>query len=175
MRRVLLPTLVVIALAAVAAVAMAAGSSSSTSSTLKWGTTGDANAASADATPKGMHRLVVYTTLVRETFVDVGEAGESAGDMDIFEDRVWNRARTRVIGRSSAECTLRITTVSCNGTIWLRGRGSLQVNGVLFDGRGFPVTGGTGRFAGAGGQMMPVSVGDRTTRLVFLLTNDRDD
>jgi hypothetical protein len=173
MRRLLLPTLVAIALAAVAAVAMAAGSSS-TSSTLKWGTAGDANAASADATPKGMHRLVVYTTLVRDTFIDVGEAGESAGDMDIFEDRVWNRSRTRVIGRGSAECTLRITTVSCNGSIWLRGRGSLQVNGVLFDGRGFPVTGGTGRFAGAGGQMMPVPVGDGTTRLVFLLTNDDD-
>jgi hypothetical protein len=170
MRRIVPFTLAAIVLAAIAAVAMAAGSSSADPSLKVWGAA-DAGAGQM-AKPRNAHRLVVFSTEDRAEFVDVGAAGESAGDMFIFEGRAFNRPGGHVIGRLSVSCQLRLTTVACNGTLHLRDRGSIQLDGVSFGpAEVYPITGGTGKFAGAGGQLRVSQGPGGFDRLAFWLTH----
>jgi hypothetical protein len=159
-----------VALAAMAAFAMAAGSSSPAPNLRAWGM-GTDSTVRPGAVADDMHRLVVYTRTLRVAFVDVGAAGESPGDSFMFEDRVRNRARTMVIGRDSVACTFRIRSVACDGTIFLAGRGTITIGGATYGPNVFAITGGTGEFARAAGELHVTDVSDTTSRLVFLLAD----
>jgi hypothetical protein len=103
-------------------------------------------------------RLHVVEHAVHESVVDSAPAGDSAGDLLTFHNPVYDRTDTRRVGRDMGECT-RIVPGSrgsweCRWTTFLRG-GSLTVEGPFFDTRSstLAVTGGTGRFRDASGQM----------------------
>ncbi len=116
-------------------------------------------AASADTTL----RLTTVAVPERNTDLDLGEPGPSAGDTQVFLDDVQRDGRT--IGSSAGSCTL--TTVSesrlavaCTATLVLP-RGQITAQGAADEDPAvgptrfvWAVTGGTGRYAGAGGEVV---------------------
>jgi hypothetical protein len=135
------------------------------------GSAASSAAAAAAADTNGTEHLVFFARTAREDFVDVGASGESTGDSVFFEDVVWNASRTARVGKDSVECRLGIRTFNCAGTLLIFGKGKLQVDGAFFADRDsvIPVTGGTGTFAGAGGQMVVTDISANTTRYDIFL------
>jgi hypothetical protein len=129
-------------------------------------------AAAAPAAPAGARHLVLYAKHLRETFVDLGKKGESTGDSDFFEESVWNAARTVRVGQDAVECRLGIRTFNCVGTLVVFKRGKIQVAGDFFADKDnvIPVVGGTGAFAGVGGQMSVADISPKWTRFDIYLT-----
>ena len=109
---------------------------------------------------------------VRGRFVDVGAEGFSVGDMFFFEERLYNRSQSEVVGKSSVRCQFGVRTPICDGTLRLEGRGKIVVGSAFFAQRDdtVPVTGGTHRFKGAGGAMQIFDLpGPRTLYLVKIV------
>jgi hypothetical protein len=115
---------------------------------------------------KHVQHLVLFARTVREDFVDVGAPGESTGDSIFFEEVLRNAARTRNVGQSAVECRVGIRTFNCAGTLLLFGQGKITAEGAFFSERDsvIPVTGGTGTFAGVGGQLMVTDVSANVVR-----------
>jgi len=139
-----------------------------------WGrvAAGPAAAKAVAAASDDSRHLVVIARTLRERGVDLPPSGESTGDVFFFEEAIWNRARTKRIGTTAAECQLGIRTFNCEGTLLLFGRGKIQVDGNFFADRDsvIPVTGGTGHFAGVGGQMVITDLAGGASRYHLLLT-----
>jgi allene oxide cyclase-like protein len=109
-------------------------------------------------------QALLLTTIAvpdRNTDLDLGESGLSPGDTQVFLDDVQRNGRT--VGTNAGSCT--ITTVSesrlavaCTATLTLP-EGQLTFQGASDEdpavgptGFVWAVTGGTGRFADAGGE-----------------------
>jgi allene oxide cyclase len=91
----------------------------------------------------------------RQTFqryVDKGAKGESPGDIRTFGGTVFQRGAK--VGHDRIRC---VVAATCEAQVWLRG-GSLISKGFVARGPNFtaPITGGTGRFAGARGSVSVV-------------------
>ena len=101
-------------------------------------------------------RLDVVERATTDTVVDTGPTGDSAGDLLTFANRVYNAANTRRVGRDQGSCvrTVAGAAYECEWTLTLR-RGSVVVQGPFHDTGDsmLAVTGGTGRFRSASGQM----------------------
>ncbi|MGR7025933.1 allene oxide cyclase barrel-like domain-containing protein [Geodermatophilus sp. URMC 62] len=106
-------------------------------------------------------RLTLVAVPDRNTDLDLGEPGPSAGDAQVFLDDVQQDGRT--VGTNAGSCT--ITTITetrlaghCTATL------TLPEGQLMFQGAGdedpavgptgftWAVTGGTGRWTGAGGE-----------------------
>jgi hypothetical protein len=90
------------------------------------------------------------------TFVDVGEPGESPGDYGVFRDPVSNPRTGRVLGTVDVQCIAAYAD-QCRGSITLDGRGQITFDGITplnVDPDKFAITGGTGEFVGAGGELV---------------------
>jgi allene oxide cyclase-like protein len=99
----------------------------------------------------------------RNTDLDLGDPGPSAGDTQVFLDDVQRDGRT--VGTSAGSCT--VTTISesrlaaaCSATLLLP-EGSLTTQGAFDEdpatgpaGYTWAVTGGTGSYAGAAGEVV---------------------
>lgn len=112
-----------------------------------------------------------YTRDLRGQYIDVERRGESAGDYFVFETTA-EKASGKRIGGGSIRCMIMVRTFRCDGTIRLWGKGKLELAGSMFTARHntFSVTGGTGRFAGAGGVgRLFEDQGDARTLLEFRL------
>ena len=91
--------------------------------------------------------------------IDNEPAGDSAGDVVIFSQKLYDRSETRVVGRSHAMCT-RTTdpegSYLCDGAFLLR-RGEITIQGVdppaTVTRHPLVVTGGSGRYRGARGEI----------------------
>ena len=108
-------------------------------------------------------RLASVAVPDRNTDLDLGEPGLSAGDAQVFLDDVQRDGRT--VGTSAGSCT--ITTISesrlavhCTATLTLP-EGQLTSQGAGEEdptvgptGFTWAVTGGTGRYAGAAGEVI---------------------
>lgn len=106
--------------------------------------------------------LRLSTEVIRNTDLDLGEPGPSAGDTQVFLNDV--RRDGRSIGSSAGSCTLAEFTetrlvADCTATLTLP-RGTIAVRGVFDEdpsqgptGYVWAVTGGTGRYADAGGEV----------------------
>ena len=115
-------------------------------------------AATADPTL----RLVSIAVPERNTDLDLGEPGPSAGDAQVFLDDVQRDGRT--VGTNAGSCTITTITetrlaVHCTATLTLP-EGQITVQGAAEEDPGvgptgftWAVTGGTGRWAGAGGEV----------------------
>jgi hypothetical protein len=129
------------------------------------------HAARASAKAEGTHVVAVIEKERRSAFVDVGDPGDSAGDYFLFESDLLNNSGD-VVGRDSVKCTLGVRTFICDATGTLFHRGKLTAYGAFFgenDAR-LAITGGTGAFKEAGGQVTVADQADGTTLLVFEIT-----
>jgi hypothetical protein len=136
-------------------------------STLRpWGK-GPATQATADtAAPKGATRLVVIGQEADFTIIDAAPQGDSPGDQILFTDTLLDQAGNRV-GRDEARCTLMFGgDVLCDASFVLDGRGQLTIEGV---GLTFAVTGGTGQFKKARGQLQETFLPTGQFRFAFTL------
>jgi hypothetical protein len=152
--------------AMVASVAIAAPPDRS--STLRpWGGGPAASRATAEpATPKGATRLVVIGQEADFTIIDTAPEGDTPGDQILFTDTLLDQAGRRV-GHDEARCTLMFGgDVLCDATFVLDGQGQLTIEGV---GLTFAVTGGTGQFRKARGQMQETFLPTGEFRFAFTL------
>jgi allene oxide cyclase len=112
--------------------------------------------------------ITLIDKTVAQQFVDLGAKGFSVGDEFIFTSRLWNLARTQRLGVLHGVCTVDSTagqgSAHCVGTAHLRG-GTLEFAGEGSNGpvSVFAITGGTGRFIGARGQVTSRSLNAQDT------------
>jgi allene oxide cyclase len=108
-----------------------------------------ASAAAAD-------RLVVVEHPVNETTLDLGAKGDSVGDLLTFANPVFDSTNKTQVGTDQGFCVRVIVGKSweCLWTLTLKD-GLITVEGPFSDSGDslFVVTGGTGKYAGAKGQM----------------------
>ena len=136
---------------------MLAGLAAATVLTFTWVT----GAPAGSATGKVI-RLYEHDT--QQTSLDLGDKGESAGDLFIYSGDVFNRKGGKKLGRAAGQC-LTVSTGSahaetiCSVHVTLAS-GTLIGEGLsnsadLFGGRlvTFPVTGGTGLYQNARGRV----------------------
>ena len=100
--------------------------------------------------------LVLIEHVTDEQVVDLGDEGDTVGDTLVFSNELYDDQNANMVGRSHGSCMRTVVGESwdCTFTSTLE-NGSLVVTGPFFDdGTGsFAITGGTGDYAGAGGQM----------------------
>jgi hypothetical protein len=134
--------------------------------------------AAAASNAKGKRVLRIVATELQSEFLDLGTAGPSLGDELVFSERLSRRGRS--VGVSGVVCTA--TQVEppydslmfhCVGTLKLK-RGQITLQGLIeVQGEDDPgpftvaITGGTGRYLGAGGKAVVRDVSP--TRSVYKL------
>jgi hypothetical protein len=101
-------------------------------------------------------RLQLVEHPTKETTVDLGAKGDSVGDLLTFANPVFDAANKQQVGTDQGFCVRVIVGKSweCMWTMILKD-GLITVEGPFADSGDslFVVTGGTGKYAGAKGQM----------------------
>jgi hypothetical protein len=123
--------------------------------------------AAVPAKPQTLRFLAVDTG--RETYIDLGERGESVGDIVMFSEVL--RAGGKVIGHTEIQCTFSgVDAARCNGTIFLR-NGKIEAGGAIHFRKvtRISILGGTGAYAGARGQVEFTDISESRTRYVVRL------
>jgi hypothetical protein len=120
----------------------------------------------------------VWAETVQDNFLDLGDEGTTLGDRFVFSDDLSRTRGGRVIGTDGGECTVvRIdeefyeATVQCLVTVSLSG-GDITIQGLVAESEEratLAVTGGTGRYEGAGGRVRVLFVTDTVSRFSFRL------
>lgn len=93
--------------------------------------------------------------------IDTGKAGDTTGDLLTWHNKVYDSTDTSVAGSDQGEC-IRISpkqgTWECTWITWVDG-GSITVEGPFYDTKDsvLAITGGTGAFKDATGEMQLVS------------------
>ena len=110
------------------------------------------------ASPSNRGKTIrVVERATTDTVIDLGSAGDSLGDLLVFGNNIYNRANTTVVGRDQGSCvrTNPGSSWECTWTTILA-KGSITVEGPFYDDLRdslFAITGGTGRYQNARGQM----------------------
>lgn len=101
-------------------------------------------------------RFTVVERAITDTVVDTGPKGDSLGDLLAFGNPIYTANNTARIGSDQGSCirTKIGTAWECSWTVTLPG-GSLVVEGPFYDSADsvLAITGGTGKWATARGQM----------------------
>jgi allene oxide cyclase len=109
----------------------------------------------------GKHRGHGRTITVTEhadtdATTDTGASGDSAGDILTFANPVFDAADAEQVGTDQGSCirVVKGASYECTWTTFLPG-GQVVVNGPFFDAEDstLAITGGTGRYRGARGEM----------------------
>jgi hypothetical protein len=122
---------------------------------------------------EGTHVFTVIEHEVRTADVDTGDPGESPGDYFLFESRLLRPGTGNVVGVDSGKCMIAIRTFVCDATARINGQGKIVVAGAFFseiDGV-LPITGGTGAYREAAGQLFVRDLPNGDTRLTFVLVD----
>jgi hypothetical protein len=102
------------------------------------------------------HRFTVVEHAVTDTTADTGPAGDSLGDVLAFANPIFDASNTRQVGTDNGSCVRTAVGVSyeCSWMTSLPG-GSVAVSGPFLDAGDsvLAVTGGTGAYRGATGEM----------------------
>ena len=108
------------------------------------------------ATAQAAAHIAVVEHASNETTVDLGAKGDSVGDMLTFANPVFDSANKTQVGTDQGYCVRIVVGKSweCIWTLILKD-GQITVEGPFMDAGDslFAVTGGTGKYNGAGGQM----------------------
>ena len=109
---------------------------------------------------RGHQRTVAFTVVERaesDTVIDNGTSGDSIGDVIAFGNPIYNASNTVRIGRNQGSCvrTNPGSSYECQWTLVLS-KGTVVVQGPFNDSSDstMAITGGTGRYDGASGQMV---------------------
>jgi hypothetical protein len=115
--------------------------------------------------------LVLVGETIRFDFVDLGPEGFSAGDTFFFEERLYNRSQTKVVGKLSVRCQEGVRTRICDPHYRLKDRGKIVASAALFTPRDLTlaVTGGTNKFKAVGGVLQVYDAPGRKSLYVFKL------
>ena len=102
------------------------------------------------------HTFTVVEHALTDTTADTGPAGDSLGDVLAFANPIFDAGNNRQVGTDNGSCIRTAVGVSyeCSWTTALRG-GSIVVSGPFLDAGDstLAVTGGTGAYRGASGEM----------------------
>jgi hypothetical protein len=118
--------------------------------------------------------ITVADQEIRHAHVDVGRAGKSVGDLDVYKSLIYNKRITpRSIGRATMSCTaVGISGQNCSGTYVLP-KGEIVVQGVIGSRLIYQlaVVGGTGLYNNVRGSLTVTSLSRKPVRelLVFRL------
>jgi len=102
--------------------------------------------------------IAVIEHATTDTTTDTGAAGDTVGDILTFANEVFDAADATKVGTDNGYCLRTVTGTAaayeCNFTTTLDG-GQITVEGPFFDAKDstLAITGGTGRFRGARGEM----------------------
>lgn len=156
---------VVIASTAVAATAAAFGVSAAQASQAA----GSGSAAARQAATS----ITVVERAVSDKVIDVAPKGDSRGDVLIFANPVYNSSNSKKVGRDQGSCirTVRGKAWQCSWTTRLA-KGSLVVEGPFYDTRDsvLAITGGTGAYSRARGEMLVHARNAKGTAFTFKFT-----
>jgi len=104
-----------------------------------------------------MQKLDVIEHAGGEALIDLGDEGDSAGDLLTFENEIYDEGDAQKVGSIHGYCIRVIVGKSweCFWTLF-HDDGQITVEGPFFDAGDstVAVTGGTGKFAGARGDML---------------------
>ena len=128
-----------------------------------------------DATPvttaaAGNKTLVVIEHATTDTVIDLGEEGDSIGDLLGFGNAVYDEANENEIGTSQGSCVRTVPGEAweCMYTVILD-EGQLTVEGPFYDAgpSDLAITGGTGAYSTARGQMRLEANSETEFRFTF--------
>ncbi len=124
------------------------------------------------AADDGGASLTVVERAVSDTVIDLGATGDSLGDVLMFGNPIYDATNTTKIGRDEGSCarTNPGAAWECSYTTILKG-GSLTVQGPFYDDLRdsfFAITGGTGTYRNARGQMRLHARNAQGTELDFV-------
>jgi len=118
------------------------------------------------------HVIRVVSITTEEEFVDVGAEGFSLGDQFVFSSKELKGGEE--VGHSGVACTftsLERGEIQCVGTTWFED-GQITLQGLIAgEPQNFvvPITGGSGKYEGAEGELHVRSVSDTKEILTFHL------
>ncbi len=114
--------------------------------------------------------ITVVEHATTDAVTDLGAEGDSVGDILTFANEVYDEANAVQSGVDNGYCVRTVvgSTWECNWTIQLES-GSITVEGPFYDimDSTLAITGGTGAFADARGQMMLVANNPDGTEYTF--------
>jgi len=113
-------------------------------------------ALSVPAWAGGAEKLNLVERATSDAVLDIGAQGDSAGDIVTFANEVYDEANAAKVGDNNGWCirTAPGKAWECFWTLTLAG-GQITVEGPFLDGKDsvLAITGGTGEYAGARGEM----------------------
>jgi hypothetical protein len=133
--------------------------------------------------------IKLFATEVQSADIDLGAQGFSLGDQFVFSDDLFRRKGGEKLGFDGVVCSVvridqqaQSTTVQCTFTASLR-EGQIAGQGLLTftEGQGpatnvLPITGGTGEFKNARGEVRVEELSDTEANLtLFVLGGSEDD
>lgn len=103
-----------------------------------------------------MERIAVVERAATDVVTDTGDPGDTVGDILTFANEVYDEANTTRIGNDNGWCVRTVvgTAWECFWTMSLAD-GQITVEGPFLDAGDstLAITGGTGAYAGVGGEM----------------------
>ncbi len=100
--------------------------------------------------------LTLVERATSDTVADIGKKGDSVGDVLAFANEVYDQANATLLGRDNGWCVRTVVGQAweCIWTVSLE-KGQITVEGPFYDTQDsvLAVTGGTGKFANAHGEM----------------------
>lgn len=120
----------------------------------------------------GTVTLVLIERATSDQTIDLGDEGDSVGDLLVFANDVYDEANENQVGTDNGSCirTVAGSTWECAWTVTLDD-GQLMVQGPFSDeGESvLAVTGGTGAYVGVDGQLRVEAASESTYRFTFEL------
>jgi hypothetical protein len=131
----------------------------------------------SSAKPKQKVKTIEAFAVVDSAFpVDVGAPGDSLGDTVVFTQKLYtDETKTTQIGTDEAFCVRTVVGVHqlCTGIFYLRG-GTITITGPEASGvHSLAITGGTGRFLGARGEVVLNSIDPISDQVKFRILKPR--
>ena len=123
-----------------------------------------------------MERLAVVERAANDVVTDTGVSGDTVGDILTFANEVYDEANTTKVGTDNGWCVRTVVGKAweCFWTMSLAD-GQITVEGPFMDAGDstLAVTGGTGAYAGVGGEMKLHARDDKSSEYDFVYMLNR--